>query len=1413
MMSNEQLLLLITRLSREPAVSPSFLPNANFSKCTARYDGSEKSNVIAFLDAVETYKECAGVSDDMALRGLSMLLTDLAATWWQGVKATTTSWADAVSSLKSTFGPRLPPHQIYRQIFEREQKLREPTDLFVCQLRALIAQLPAGTLSEVVQLDMVYGLLHVNIREKVARSHFSSFRELLECCRRVEDIFRESRPPPTFHSQPSTSSAPVPAVNKKRQHCVYCKQYGHLKEDCLRLKDKKPKDGKDSSVMIKEKPSVTCFGCGAPGVIRSNCPTCKVKKEPIESSFKSVSASALSLNPRVRPIVSVRIYGKVGNLLIDTGAKHSIGSISLKRHLCNNGQKFENVFTELKYADGRVHAQNVEVANVNVTVGGKGLMVSFIMLPQATESLLGMNFINDIGMCLDFDQGVWRVGRDGVPQPLCFEGNAGQLLGCASVNLREDEGSHLNSNERDKLSRLLTDNEDIFSPGGGPTRFAVHHIDTGSAKPIAGPPYRTSPAKKELIRKEIDKMLEDGVIEEAESEWAAPVVLIPKKDGEVRFCIDYRKLNQVTRTDHYPIPVIDELLKSTRPHGVMSTIDLKSGYWQTEVSPEDRHKTAFTTPFGNFQFRRMPFGLKNAPATFQRLMDRMRSGLKDVCVLTYLDDILVISEDLDRHLEDLQQVFERLRLFNLQANRNKCVFGRERVTYLGHVISPQGIEPDPTKVEVVVNMKAPGNVKELKTFLQTCSWFRKFIPQFSDIARPLTDLTKKDRRWQWGTDENRAFEELKLRLTTSPILRQPNFDEPFVLRTDASAYALGAVLMQGSSPTEERPLEYASRLLTPAERNYHTTEREALAVVWALEKFRGYVEGARVHVATDHQPLKWLLSLKTPSGRLARWAMKIQGYDLDIGYTPGRVNVIADTLSRPVVDKEIEPSTESCNICPVVVDLPRRGPEEMREAQMEDPEVWKIIKDFEDPCNPDAAIQWTERGYYLSQGVLYRCDPDGESEEPQLVVPESLRSEIMKELHDAPTAGHLGVERTLKRIKERFYFKGMRTFVTRYLKSCDDCQKYKATNLKPAGLLQTPVLHQRGEVLAMDLFGPLPEGDKGERWIFLVEDTATRWVELFALCDSTAETCARILIEEVFLRFGLPRRIISDNGSQFVSATMQKAMFILGIHQSLTPVYHPEANPAERKNRELKQQLAILVGPEHRRWPAALPAVRFAINSAWNQGTGHSAAYLMFAREMRSPLAVNTDLRGILAAQNYVPQITPYLAEFTRVLEDVNHRWEEQQDSRKMSGDCKRREGPFYEKGDLVLVQTHPTSNASKGFTSKFAPRREGPYVVLEVVSPTSYIIQDSAGEIRGKYHASALTPYVGEGSAVKHPRRRGRPAKSQSSRPCDLEGEIIARHHSPPPLTDNIKRRRSKRLAARATASLPSDPRPSQLL
>ncbi|GFU72562.1 transposon Tf2-9 polyprotein [Trichonephila clavipes] len=703
----------------------------------------------------------------------------------------------------------------------------------------------------------------------------------------------------------------------------------------------------------------------------------------------------------------------------------------------------------------------------------------------------------------------------------------------------------------------------MLSTRGEPTPFIEHRINTRNHLPVAVPPYRMNPSKKEILKQEIDRLLSEGIIEECESPYASPVVLIPKPNGTFRLCIDYRKLNEITVADTYPLPRMDDLLHQAKLTPFMSTLDLRAGYHQVKVHVEDQDKTAFVCPFGTYRFLRMPYGLRNAPATFQRLMNRFCNGLEDILALPYLDDIIVLSETFEKHMFDLKTIFERLLHFKLKANREKCHFASSRVKYLGFWITQKGIEVDPEKVASILDIPPPKNVKELQSFLQTCSWFRRYIQDFAKISRPLSYLTKKKVKWQWGFDQQNAFQTLKNSLTTPPVLKQADGTKPYIIRTDASNYALGAVLLQGEG-SDEHPIEYASRLLTPAERNYSTTEREALAVVWALKKFRGYIEGTEITVASDHQPLKWLLNLKSPTGRLARWALEIQSFNLKVQYIPGKANVVADMLSRPVTQEE-ESFCEENNI--TIADMPTRSCKDMREAQLKDDNLKKIIDSFESPLKTEEYANWTERGFLMNQGVLYRYVPDADSAEAQLVIPTAERELIMERHHNDPMAGHYGEEGTFQKIARRYYWTGMRKYISDYIKKCPECARFKATNQKPAGLLRTPVYSQRFEVIAIDLFGPLPQTDTGKQWIFIVEDCATKWVELFALSQASARQCATTLIEEVFMRHGIPRRIISDNGTQFVSAVLQQICFTLNISQNFIPVYSPQSNPVERKKR------------------------------------------------------------------------------------------------------------------------------------------------------------------------------------------------------------------------------------------------------
>lgn len=910
------------------------------------------------------------------------------------------------------------------------------------------------------------------------------------------------------------------------------------------------------------------------------------------------------------------------------------------------------------------------------------------------------------------------------------------------------------------VENFKTEMAHVFADSGEATNLAVHYIKLKKDMPVATRPYRLSEQKRAELQKEINEMLKNNIIESSNSPWAAPVVMIPKKTGGHRVCIDYRKLNANTIPDHYPLPRIDDLLHEAKSSKYMSTIDLCSGYWQVKMNEDDILKTAFVTPFGSYQFKRMPFGLVNAPATFQRMIDRFKTSLPHIAVLAYLDDIIIRSNTFDQHMQDLKDVFKTLGKHHLRVNEAKCKFCCSEIKYLGHIITQEGIVTDPEKMEAIRKREPPRNVKQLLSFIQTCSWYRRFIENFAKTMQPLTKLTRKDEVWHWGEKQHEAFETMKKRLSTAPVLKQVNIDLPFILKTDASGYAIGAVLLQGEG-ADEHPVEYASRLLTPAEVNYATIEREALAVVWAVNKFRGYIESTNVTIITDHQPLKWLMSIKSPSGRLARWALQLQQYNLSIDYAPGRTNIIADTLSRPPC--RAEQHQEHCTICTLQIDIPHRDAKEIRNAQLDDPKLKQIINTMESTEESEQRKRYSDIGYLLNKGILYRYIPDEDYDDAQLVIPEDEQIKIIKSYHNEATAGHNGITGTIARITPRYFWSGMRKMITDYVKKCPECQKYKTSNLKPAGLIQSTAARQRFEVIAIDFFGPLPATQEGFQHILIIEDVASRWVELFPLKQATASNCADIILNEIILRFGTPRRIISDNGTQFISAIMQKLTFCLGISQEFKPRYHPESNPVERKNRDLKTQLAMVVGTNHPSWIKNIAAVRFAMNTLKCSSTGYSAAFLTFGRELRTPDDVNHDVRQIISNENFIPEITPKLLGLIDTLRAAQETTAKIQEKNQNFTDQKRREDPGFTTGDKVWIKAHALSKAANHFTAKFAPKRDGPYVILQKIGPASYEVGDKDGNIIGTYHTSSINKcsITDDIEPVLSKRRRGRPKKN----------------------------------------------------
>ena len=546
-----------------------------------------------------------------------------------------------------------------------------------------------------------------------------------------------------------------------------------------------------------------------------------------------------------------------------------------------------------------------------------------------------------------------------------------------SIDLADTD---LSNDQKTRLYQLIEEYPDVFKNRAGKTSKIKHQINIKEgAQPFNAPPYRCAPKRRKIIEDNINEMLKEEIITPSNSPWASPVVLAPKKDGSLRFCVDYRKLNALTIRDAYPIPRIDDTLDALEEAKFISTLDLRSGYWQVQMDPKSQARTAFITHKGLFEFKVMPYGLMNAPATFQRLMDIVLAGLKWQCCLVYIDDVIIYSSTFERHLNDLKQVFEALRQANLTVKASKCYFCRKEIKYLGHIITRDGVKPDPELVSAVKKFPQPRKLKDVQAFLGLTGYYRRFIQNYATIAEPLLKQIRSHKNQRntnysitWNDACTKAFETLKQKLISSPIMITPNFQYPFILELDASAYGLGAVLAQ-EYEGKKFVIAYASRILSPAERNYSSTEREALAIVWATKHFRPYIEGMEILIRTDCQALQWLKESKDVSGRLARWAMHLAAFQIkEIKYRPGATNTNSDPLSRyPQPEASLYRQQEVTEIDSVVNIWENTNIlNETLEEQRKDEKLKSIIDDLTTSATP--TFSSSRSPYVLVNGLLYK---------------------------------------------------------------------------------------------------------------------------------------------------------------------------------------------------------------------------------------------------------------------------------------------------------------------------------------------------------------------------------------------------------------------------------------------------------
>lgn len=894
--------------------------------------------------------------------------------------------------------------------------------------------------------------------------------------------------------------------------------------------------------------------------------------------------------------------------------------------------------------------------------------------------------------------------------------------------------------QKEQLVKLIQTFPDIFNEKAGRTTKVKHEIKLlPGSQPCNLPPYRIAPARKHVVEENLQEMFQQDFITPSNSPWSSPVVLAPKKDGTLRFCIDYRKLNAMTIRDAYPIPRIDDTLDSLQEAKFISTLDLRTGYWQVEMDKNSREKTAFITHKGLFEFKVMPYGLTNAPATFQRLMDRVLAGLKWRCCLVYIDDVIIYSNSFEQHLKDLTSVFDSLRSANLTLKASKCHFCRPETKYLGHIITRDGIKPDPELIKSVMNFPKPTKIKDVQSFLGLTGYYRRFIKNYARIAEPLINqlryLTKGNHHLQWSSDCTTAVELLKQKLTTAPIMNTPNFEQSFILEVDACEYGLGAVLVQ-EYDNHKYVIAYASKTLSAAERKFGATEREALAIVWATKHFRAYIEGSKVLIRSDCKALEWMRNAKDVTGRLARWAMKLSAYQIEhIQYRPGKQNANADSLSRNPLAESNDNTPELLSI-ETAINLWENTNilGDIKIQQPTDPKLRYIIDKLQNSGNP--TFRDKRNPYILINGILYKIKHSNRHYNQReignkhlLVIPKSMQQKLLVWAHDHPTAGHSGQQKTLFRLTTRVFWESIRKDIYNYIASCRACQQFKYDNAPMSNPMQTHVVTEPWQTIGVDIMGPFPTTSRQKRFLFVVVDYFTRWIEVFPMRTTTSVDIAQILVNEVFTRYGMPTYILSDNGPQFVSDLFRDFCKTLNIQRKFTANYHPQTNMTERVNRTLKPILAIFAQEQPHSWDKEVQKIAFAIRTSVNETTGETPAFMMFGRDLKLPLdlIVGEPAQGPPPTTIESVQINDYKKNLIHNLrctyKIVHEHSEVEKMSQKMQYDQHTSQRHFTV-GDLVWVATTAPKIGDITISRKLQPSYQGPCRLMEQLGPSTFIVR-----------------------------------------------------------------------------------------
>uniref|UniRef100_A0A1B6H1P7 RNA-directed DNA polymerase n=1 Tax=Cuerna arida TaxID=1464854 RepID=A0A1B6H1P7_9HEMI len=1081
------------------------------------------------------------------------------------------------------------------------------------------------------------------------------------------------------------------------------------------------------------------------------------------------------------PEINLLVNNLPTTALIDTGA--NITCIS-EKWVLENKQKLGH-FEELpltgvhiKTAVSEKSKRVSKILLLNVSVNGIETILQLIMVPNLVHHIiLGMDTIRIWKMELNFNKYTINLNINDNNILLKFDGSNYEGILCYLMNNDNDDdyddmsiydenlneenlfnkyntyctkhfsvtptpnvnsdtikdtinmNQRLDSEQKEQLINLLTRYQHTFSDTPGLCNSYQHKLQVKDPTTFKQQSYSVPLAHHDAVMEEINRMEALGIIERNNSTFINPIIPVVKKSGEIRLCLDARKLNQILVPDYECNRSVNELLGKACNAKWLTSIDLTASYWQIPLSAESRQYTGFQFRGKTYQYKVVPFGISTSQAALVHALDKVFADEVEDFTLIYVDDICVISSNFPDHLLHLEIILQKLAKANMTVKFSKSTFCQSSIPFLGYTLTETGLQMDHSKVQPILDFPTPTNRKQLKSFLGCINYYNKFIDRYSETIQPLFRLTSRKNKFTWTKEDDDTFAKIKSLFLQTNVLHHPDITKTFFLQTDASDYAIGGHLYQLKDDGNKAAIVFLSRVLQPAEQRFTTTEKELLAIVYCLQKTRYLILGTKLKILTDNHAITFLKTCRLLNNRLTRWILAIQEYNFEIEHCKGADNQTADTLSRITHPQPSHPQQHQQDLIisyikKVINPQLRRNFLELPKLQAEDPLLRIPYAVLE--LGPESPLHdKISQTYMLDGRMLYQKHRDNWL----IVVPETTINLLIWECHHQYL--HCGAKKCLNILQECFIFRNMGRRIRTTLATCDSCQRCKISQHPYHGLAKGISCTAKNDHLAVDLIGPLPTSVSNTKFILITIDIFTKFVKLYPIRSANTRTIINKLFGTHFIHFGQPKKIQSDNGSQFKSRTWIRKLEDNGIIPVYSPVYYPCYNLAERPIKEVKRCLRTYCAQQHRNWARYIPDINNFLNEVHHETTGFT------------PNELHLGQKDTRFWERYVTN--PFIADLPleRKIYLTSQRIREKQKKR---ADKLNRQHKLttFKLNDLVLVKSHPLSHAILGETSKLFEVYEGPFKIHRILGTSTYIVSplDRQQEL-GPYHISTLKHYL----------------------------------------------------------------------